>query len=54
MRGAQNVPHAKTPMPPANAPSGPPSGGLPAGSAPVVPDGANSLPPLSSLAQILS
>lgn len=47
VRGAQNVPHAATPMPPANAPVGPP-GPLPAGSAPV-----DSAPPLSSLAQIL-
>jgi phospholipid/cholesterol/gamma-HCH transport system substrate-binding protein len=47
VRGAQNVPRAATPMPPANAPVGPP-GPLPAGSAPV-----DSAPPLSSLAQIL-
>jgi phospholipid/cholesterol/gamma-HCH transport system substrate-binding protein len=54
VRGAQNVPHAKTPMPPAHAPSGTPRGGVPAGSAPVIPDRVGSLPPLSSLAQILS
>jgi phospholipid/cholesterol/gamma-HCH transport system substrate-binding protein len=53
VRGAQNVPHAKTPTPPADAPSGPPRGGLPAGSAPIIPDRVGSLPPLSSLAQIL-
>ncbi len=53
VRGAQNVPHAKTPTSPADAPSGPPRGGLPAGSAPVIPDRIGSLPPLSSLAQIL-
>jgi phospholipid/cholesterol/gamma-HCH transport system substrate-binding protein len=53
VRGAQNVPDAKTPMPPADAPSGPPPGGLPAGSAPSSPDRAASAPPLSSLAQIL-
>jgi phospholipid/cholesterol/gamma-HCH transport system substrate-binding protein len=53
VRGAQNVPDAKTPMPPADAPSGPPRSGAPAGSAPVVPDLVGSTPPLSSLAQIL-
>ncbi|MFC4942697.1 MlaD family protein [Pseudonocardia sp. GCM10023141] len=47
VRGAQNVPRAETPKPPANAPVGPP-GSLPAGTAPVT-----STPPLSSLAQIL-
>lgn len=54
VRGAQNVPHAKTPMPTAHGPSGTPRGGLPAGAAPVIPDRVGSLPPLSSLAQILS
>jgi phospholipid/cholesterol/gamma-HCH transport system substrate-binding protein len=53
VRGAQNIPDAKTPMPPADAPSGPPRGGVPAGSAPVVPELVDSTPPLSSLAQIL-
>ncbi len=47
VRGAQNIPRAATPMPPANAPVGP-TGPLPAGSAPV-----DSLPPMSSPAQIL-
>ncbi|MEJ3653889.1 MCE family protein [Actinomycetes bacterium KLBMP 9759] len=47
VRGAQNVPGAATPQPPANAPVGP-TGPLPAGSAPV-----DSPPPLSSPAQIL-
>ncbi|MDT7653466.1 MAG: phospholipid/cholesterol/gamma-HCH transport system substrate-binding protein [Pseudonocardiales bacterium] len=49
VRGAQNVPHAATPMPPANAQVGP-TGPLPAGSTPV---GSGSAPPLSTLAQIL-
>jgi phospholipid/cholesterol/gamma-HCH transport system substrate-binding protein len=53
VRGAQNIPRAKTPMPAADAPSGPPRGGVPAGSAPVIPDRVGSLPPLSSLTQIL-
>jgi phospholipid/cholesterol/gamma-HCH transport system substrate-binding protein len=53
VRGAQNVPDAKTPMPAADAPSGTPRGGIPAGSAPVIPDRVDSLPPLSSLTQIL-
>lgn len=48
-RGAQNVPRAETPMPPANAPVGPPSGGVFAGAAPV-----GSQTPLSSPAQILT
>jgi phospholipid/cholesterol/gamma-HCH transport system substrate-binding protein len=47
VRGAQNVPHAATPKPPADAQVGP-TGPLPAGSAPLDP-----VPPLSSLAQIL-
>ncbi|MHA6617595.1 MlaD family protein [Pseudonocardia sp. DLS-67] len=54
VRGAQNVPHAKTPMAAVGSPSGTPRGGAPAGSAPVIPDRVGSLPPLSSLAQILS
>jgi phospholipid/cholesterol/gamma-HCH transport system substrate-binding protein len=49
VRGAQNVPHAATPMPPANAQVGP-TGPLPAGSTPVA---SGSAPPLSTLAQIL-
>jgi phospholipid/cholesterol/gamma-HCH transport system substrate-binding protein len=53
VRGAQNIPDAKTPMPAADAPSGPPRSGVPAGSAPEVPDLVGSTPPLSSLAQIL-
>jgi phospholipid/cholesterol/gamma-HCH transport system substrate-binding protein len=47
VRGAQNVPRAATPTPPANAPVGP-TGPLPSGSAPV-----GSAPPMSSPAQIL-
>jgi phospholipid/cholesterol/gamma-HCH transport system substrate-binding protein len=59
VRGAQNapygldIPHQKDRMPAADSPSGAPRGGLPAGSAPVIPDRLGSLPPLSSLAQIL-
>jgi phospholipid/cholesterol/gamma-HCH transport system substrate-binding protein len=58
VRGAQNAPYGldippnRHRMPVAEAPS--PRGGLPAGSAPVIPDSGGSLPPLSSLAQILS
>lgn len=51
VRGAQNVPRAATPKPPANAPVGPP-GSLPAGSAPVVTSNPSETP-LSSLAGIL-
>jgi phospholipid/cholesterol/gamma-HCH transport system substrate-binding protein len=47
VRGAQNVPEAATPMPPATAAPGP-DRSLPAGSAPV-----ESTPPLSTPAQIL-
>ncbi|WP_219412786.1 MlaD family protein [Pseudonocardia nigra] len=47
VRGAQNVPRAETPMPPATARPGP-DHSLPAGSAPVA-----STPPLSTPAQIL-
>ena len=59
VRGAQNAPYGldipprKNRMPRADSPSGPPRGGLPAGSAPVLPDPVGSLPPLSSLTQIL-
>lgn len=59
VRGAQNAPYGldipenEKWMPRAEAPSGPPRGGLPAGSARVIPDRVGSLPPLSSLAQIL-
>ena len=53
VRGAQNVPRAQTPMPPADAPSGPPEEGLPAGTVPAEQDRAVAAPPLSSLAQIL-
>jgi phospholipid/cholesterol/gamma-HCH transport system substrate-binding protein len=53
VRGAQNVPDAKTPMPPADAPSGPPPGGLPVGSPSPAQDRVGSAPPLNSLAQIL-
>jgi phospholipid/cholesterol/gamma-HCH transport system substrate-binding protein len=54
VRGAQNIrPPAKTPRSSEDAPSGTPDGGLPAGSAPVIPDRVGSLPPLSSLTQIL-
>lgn len=49
VRGAQNVPRAATPMPPEDAPVGPPDGGLPAGSAPV-----GSETPMSTPAQILT
>jgi phospholipid/cholesterol/gamma-HCH transport system substrate-binding protein len=49
VRGAQNAPgKPKTPKAAPGSPSGPPEGGLPAGSAPV-----DSRPPLSSPAQIL-
>ncbi len=48
VRGAQNVPKAATPRPPANAKVGP-GGPAPAGSAPL-----NSAPPLSTPAQILT
>jgi phospholipid/cholesterol/gamma-HCH transport system substrate-binding protein len=48
VRGAQNVPKAKTPKAPPGSPSGPPDGQLPAGSAPV-----GSTTPMSSPAQIL-
>lgn len=49
VRGAQNVPEAETPRPPADARVGPPDGGLPAGSAPVAP-----VPPLTTPGQILT
>jgi phospholipid/cholesterol/gamma-HCH transport system substrate-binding protein len=49
VRGAQNIPRAETPQPPADAQVGPPSGGLPAGSAPV-----GSETPMSTPAQILT
>lgn len=49
VRGAQNVPRAETPQPPADAQVGPPAGGLPAGSAPV-----GSETPMSTPAQILT
>ena len=48
-RGAQTVPRADTPMPPEDAPVGPPADGLPAGSAPV-----DSETPMSTPAQILT
>jgi len=53
VRGAQNVPRAATPMPAADAPSGPPEEGLPAGTAPPEWARKDSPPPLSSMAQIL-
>lgn len=49
VRGAQNVPRAETPMPPEDAPVGPPEGGVFAGAAPV-----GSETPMSSPAQILT
>jgi phospholipid/cholesterol/gamma-HCH transport system substrate-binding protein len=53
VRGAQNVPRAKTPKPEKYAPSGPPDDGVNAGSAPAAPSPVSSPPSLSSLAQIL-
>jgi phospholipid/cholesterol/gamma-HCH transport system substrate-binding protein len=53
VRGAQNVPDAKTPKPEKYAPSGPPDDGVNAGSAPAAPSPVSSPPSLSSLAQIL-
>jgi phospholipid/cholesterol/gamma-HCH transport system substrate-binding protein len=51
VRGAQNVPRAQTPMPPADARPGPPEGGLPAGTAP---EPLDSVVPLTTPAQILT
>ncbi len=49
VRGAQNVPRAETPMPPADAQPGPPPGGIPAGTAPL-----QSVTPLTTPGQILT
>jgi phospholipid/cholesterol/gamma-HCH transport system substrate-binding protein len=54
VRGAHNIrPPAQTPMSSAGAPSDASKGGRAAGPAPVIPDPVSSLPPLSSLTQIL-
>lgn len=51
VRGAQNVPRAETPMPPADAQPGPPPGGIPAGTAPAP---LESVTPLTTPGQILT
>lgn len=57
VRGAQNVPEAATPQPPADAPVGPtgplPAGSAPAGSSAEAPS-EGGMPPLSTPAQILA
>jgi phospholipid/cholesterol/gamma-HCH transport system substrate-binding protein len=49
VRGAQNVPEAETPQPPADARPGPPEGGVPAGTAPL-----DSVTPMTTPGQILT